>query len=56
MVSEIESRRTWAYVLIALGGFIAGLAIGQWAAVHGPGGSRVQWPTQALPHPRSLEP
>ncbi len=56
MVQETESRRPWAFVLIALGGFIVGLVVGQSAAVRCPGRSRVEWPAPALPHPRSLEP
>jgi len=56
MVMDDERSRTWAYVLVALGSFILGMALGQLGAVRGPGPSRVPWPAPAVAHPRSLQP
>ncbi len=56
MVMEDEHSRSWTYLLVAIIAFMVGLALGQLAASRGLGGSRVHWPTPAVPHPRSLQP
>ena len=56
MVMEDETSRYWTYLLVALAGFIAGLALGQLGATRGIGGSRIAWPAPAVPHPRSIQP
>ena len=55
MVVFLERIRFWTYVLVALAGFVAGLALGQLYAVRGAGHSRADWPTSPA-HPRSLQP
>jgi hypothetical protein len=56
MVIEDERSRTWAYLLVAIAGFLAGMALGQLGTMREPGRSRVEWPAPAVPHPRSLQP
>jgi hypothetical protein len=56
MVIEEERSRSWAYLLVALASFLAGMAMGQLGAMHEAGRSRIDWPAPAVPHPRSLQP
>jgi hypothetical protein len=56
MVMEDERSRYWTFLLVALAAFIVGMAMGQLSATRGVGGSRIPWPAQAVPHPRSLQP
>ena len=56
MAQEIDRPRFWAYAFVALAGLLAGLALGQLGAVREPGRSRVDWPAQTVPHPRSIQP
>jgi hypothetical protein len=56
MVIDEERSRAWAYLLVAVAGFIAGMALGQLGAMREPGRSRVEWPSPAVPHPRTLQP
>jgi len=56
MGSDLQSRQPWACLLMALAGFIVGLAIGQLSCARSPGHSRIEWPAQAItvPAPRHL--
>ena len=56
MVIDEERSRVWAYLLVAIAGFIAGMALGQLGAMRESGRSRIEWPAPALPHPRTLQP
>ena len=51
----LERARSWAFVLVALVSFIAGVALGQLGAVRGPGHSRAEWPAPPA-RPRSIQP
>lgn len=51
-----ERERYFAYVAIALAGLLAGMALGQLESMREPGRSRIDWPTQSQPHPRTLNP
>jgi hypothetical protein len=50
----IERNKFAVGLLVALAGFILGLAVGKVSACRDPGRTRIEWPTPA--HPRSLEP
>jgi hypothetical protein len=54
MGMDDKRSRGWAYLLVAIAGFIVGLAMGQLGAERGH--SRIEWPSRALPHPRTLQP
>lgn len=54
-VVYLERARFWAYVLVAVASFLAGMALGQLGAVRDAGRSRVDWPAPP-PHPRSIQP
>jgi hypothetical protein len=58
MDQELDRRRAWSYVFVAVAGLLAGLALGQLATVREPGPSRAAWPIPAPTpaHPLSLEP
>ena len=56
MVMEDEPSRAWAYLLVAIAGFLVGMAMGQLGSMREPGRSRIEWPSPALPHPRTLQP
>ena len=56
MDHEIESRRLWAYAIIALTGLLIGMALGQLGAARDASRSRIEWPTPKPPQPRSLGP
>lgn len=56
MAQEVERSRYWAYLLVAILGLLAGMALGQLGAVRDPGRSRVGWPSPTPAHPRSLQP
>jgi hypothetical protein len=56
MVMEDERSRAWAYLLVAVAGFLLGMAMGQLGAMREPGRSRIEWPAQTPPHPRALQP
>jgi|HubBroStandDraft_1064217.scaffolds.fasta_scaffold77265_3 hypothetical protein len=56
MVIEDERSRSWAYLLVALAGFIAGMALGQLGAMREAGRSRIEWPSTTVAHPRTLQP
>jgi hypothetical protein len=51
---ELERSRCAVFLLVALAGFVAGLAMGQIGACNDASRTRIEWPTP--PHPRSLEP
>jgi hypothetical protein len=53
--TEKPSRR-WAFTLVALAAFIAGMALGQLGAVRDVGRSRIAWPDTPQPQSRSLQP
>jgi hypothetical protein len=56
MVVEDERSRLWAYLLVAVAAFLVGMAMGQLGAMRVAGHSRIEWPAQAVPHPRSIQP
>jgi hypothetical protein len=56
MDHEIESRRLWAYAIIALTGLLIGMALGQLGAARDASRSRIEWPSPKPPQPRSLGP
>jgi hypothetical protein len=55
MDREIDRFRFWAYLLVALAGLLAGMALGQLGAVRTAGQPRINWPSPPPPHPRSLD-
>ena len=54
MEPVLERSRLWTHTLVALGGFILGMAMAQWSTTYTPGRSRVVWPDP--PHPRQIQP
>jgi hypothetical protein len=56
MVIDEERSRTWAYLLVAVAAFLAGMAMGQVGSLRGSGRSRIEWPAPSVPHPRTLPP
>jgi hypothetical protein len=53
---EFESRRLWAYAIVALAGLLIGMALGQLGASRDAARSRIEWPSPKPPQPRSLGP
>lgn len=51
---EVERSNISVLTLVALVGFILGLAAGQVSCERSLGRSRIEWPSP--PHPRSLQP
>jgi hypothetical protein len=56
MEQEADRTRHWAYLLVALAGLLAGMALGQLGAERDLGHPRIEWPAPAVPHPRSIQP
>jgi len=56
MDQEVDRHRFWAYLIVALAGLLAGMALGQLGAVRDLGRPRIDWPAPAIPHPRSIQP
>jgi hypothetical protein len=54
--AEGGRSRSWTYLLVALGSFLVGMALGQLGAVRSDARSRADWPAPAPAHPRSLDP
>ena len=55
MCRETDQLRMAAYLLVALASFITGLVFGQLGG-ESHGISRINWPAQTVPHPRTLNP
>jgi hypothetical protein len=52
---DVETEKVTGYVVVAIIGFLAGLALGQIGGRPAPGHSRIDWP-QADVRPRALQP